>query len=401
MVEINHGLLKRYRTDGTYVWHIDKRVKRYGRLCESTGTADREEAERYLVYRLHELREIRIYGERPQRIFRDAVQRYLAEHSAKQSIDRDSAILNDLDSFIGNLPLDRINNDSFTRYRMARRHISVRTRNQKIALARRVLRLAGTVWCFPGTNLTWLKRTPEILLESGHRGRQPYPIDEGEQELLFSELPPHAAEMATFVVNTGVRDRELCQLKWSWERRVSTPDAPRGWRSVFALPPEVVKNGESRVIVLNNAAQAVIERARGRHRRFVFVSPRRRTPLGHLRSAGWHGARRRAAERYQERFGMEAPAGFRTVRVHDLRHTFGRRLRAAGVSLEDRRDLLGHKGPDITTHYSAAEIGRLIEAANLIVGSRETPTPTLRRVIENPRKSLVEREGLEPSTPAL
>jgi integrase len=162
--------------------------------------------------------------------------------------------------------------------------------------------------------------------------------------LLFSELASHAAEMATFVVNTGVRDRELCQLKWSWERRVSTPDAPRGWRSVFALPPEVVKNGESRVIVLNDAAQAILERVRGRHRRFVFVSPRRRTPLGHLRSAGWHRARTRAADRYRKWFGMEAPAGFRTVRVHDLRHTFARRLRAAGVSLEDRRDLLGHKG---------------------------------------------------------
>jgi integrase len=309
--------------------------------------------------------------------------------------------LRDLDSFIGNLPLDRIDNESFARYRRARGHLSIHTRNQKIGLARRVLRLAATVWCFPGTNLTWLERSPEILTESGHRGRHPYPLDEREQQLLFSELPLHAAEMATSVVNTGVRDRELCQLRWSWERRVSTPDATRGGRSVFALPPEVVKNGESRVIVLNDAAQTILERVRGRHRRFVFVSPRRCRPLGHLRSAGWHGAWRRAAERYWEWFGMEAPAGFRTVRVHDLRHTFGRRLRAAGVSLEDRRDLLGHKGPDITTHYSAAEIGRLIEAANRIVGSRETSTPTLWRVIENARKSLVEREGLEPSTPAL
>jgi len=91
---------------------------------------------------------------------------------------------------------------------------------------------------------------------------------------------------------------------------------------------------------------------------------------------------------------MEAPTGFRTVRVHDLRHTFGRRLRAAGVSLEDRRDLLGHKGTDITTHYSAAEVGRLIEAANRLVGSRETPTVTLWRVIGTDRKSLVERQGL-------
>jgi integrase len=274
------GLLKRYRADGSYVWHIDKRVKRYGRLCESTGTGDREEAERYLIHRLRELRDIRVYGERPQRTFRDAVQRYLAEYSAKKSIDRDAAILRDLDSFIGSVLLDRINNDSFARYRRARGHLSIHTRNQKIGLARRVLRLAATVWCFPGTNLTWLERSPEILTESGHRGRPPYPLDEREQQLLFSELASHAAEMATFVVNTGVRDRELCQLKWSWERRVSTPDAPRGRRSVFALPPEVVKNGESRVIVLNDAAQAILERVRGRHRRFVFVSPRRRTPFG-------------------------------------------------------------------------------------------------------------------------
>jgi len=35
--------------------------------------------------------------------------------------------------------------------------------------------------------------------------------------------------------------------------------------------------------------------------------------------------------------------GFRRVRVHHMKHTFGRRLRAAGVSFEDRQDLLGHK----------------------------------------------------------
>jgi integrase len=45
-----------------------------------------------------------------------------------------------------------------------------------------------------------------------------------------------------------------------------------------------------------------------------------------------------------------APEGFRKVRVHDLKHTFGRRLRAAGVSFEDRQDLLGHKSGRITTH---------------------------------------------------
>ena len=53
-------------------------------------------------------------------------------------------------------------------------------------------------------------------------------------------------------------------------------------------------------------------------------------------------------------------------RVHDLKHTFGRRLRATGVSFEDRQDLLGHRSTRITTHYSAADLLRLIEAANSV-----------------------------------
>ncbi len=53
--------------------------------------------------------------------------------------------------------------------------------------------------------------------------------------------------------------------------------------------------------------------------------------------------------------------GLVDVRVHDLRHTFGMRLRAAGVGFEDRQDLLGNHAGRITTHYSKVEISRLIE----------------------------------------
>jgi integrase len=69
-------------------------------------------------------------------------------------------------------------------------------------------------------------------------------------------------------------------------------------------------------------------------------------------STGWRDARDQA--------------GLKTVRVHDLKHTFGRRLRAAGVSFEDRQDLLGHRSGRITTHYSSAELQNLYEAANQV-----------------------------------
>ena len=54
------------------------------------------------------------------------------------------------------------------------------------------------------------------------------------------------------------------------------------------------------------------------------------------------------------------------VRVHDLTHAFGRRLRAAGVSFEDRQDLLGLRSGRITTYYSGAELSRLIISANSV-----------------------------------
>ena len=58
-----------------------------------------------------------------------------------------------------------------------------------------------------------------------------------------------------------------------------------------------------------------------------------------------------------------------------MKHTFGHRLRVAGVSFEDRKVLLGHKSDHVTTHYSAPEIGALIEASEKVctLGSRKTP----------------------------
>ncbi len=68
--------------------------------------------------------------------------------------------------------------------------------------------------------------------------------------------------------------------------------------------------------------------------------------------------------------------GFARIRIHDLKHTLGRRLRAAGVTEEDRKALLGHKNGSITSHYSAAELDQLIAAANK-VSATDSRTPAL------------------------
>jgi hypothetical protein len=68
---------------------------------------------------------------------------------------------------------------------------------------------------------------------------------------------------------------------------------------------------------------------------------------------------------------------FLSFRLHDLKHTFGRRLRAAGVSLGTRKVLLGHKNGDITSHYSAPQLEERISAANKVCGVESSKTPAL------------------------
>ena len=63
--------------------------------------------------------------------------------------------------------------------------------------------------------------------------------------------------------------------------------------------------------------------------------------------------------------------------MHDLKHTFRRRLRAAGVSYEDRQDLLGHRSGRITTHFSMAELSSLLASANRFCEPSLRRSPTL------------------------
>lgn len=44
---------------------------------------------------------------------------------------------------------------------------------------------------------------------------------------------------------------------------------------------------------------------------------------------------------------------------------------------EDRQDLLGHKTGKVTTHYSAAELEGLIEAANSVCETKSSKSPAL------------------------
>jgi len=397
------GLIRRPKASGGFEWHIDKRIKDYGRLCESTGTDDAEEAARYLAKRIDEIRNAKTFGVRPRRLFRQAATKYLEDFAHKPGISRAATALKDMDEFIGDKCIDEIHNETFKPYIRARRNpaetdidrratksrtrrkrLKIGTINRNLGVVRRILRLCERLWRDEQTNLTWLERAPFIQMLEDREARVAYPLSWAEQDLLFGELTDHLRDIAEFDLNTGLRDQELCGPKWNWEQRVPELDSPGIQRSVFVLPAVKNKNRQARVVVLNDRAQAIVEKMRGQHPVYVFTWVKEdgvRDRIGRIRNTGWVNARRRAAEKYPAVLGKEAPLGFRELRAHDLRHTAGRRLRAAGVSKEDRKDLLGHKSGDVTTNYSAAELMSLIKAANLIVRSKDSPTLTVLRLV--------------------
>lgn len=333
-------------------WVIDKKV--FGRrLCESTGASDLEEAEKYLARRLEEVRLAAVYGVRPKRSFMEAATRFLMENQHKRSLDSDAGRLRELVKYIGDMSLESIHMGTLQAFIEGRRRDNVKTRtiNHGLQVVRHILNLAASEW-MDEYGLTWLLTAPKIKLLPEHDLRKPYPLNWDEQHKLFNELPTHLQNMALFAVNTGCRDQEICQLRWEWEIKI--PELPH--ILVFIIPAELVKNGEERLVVCNDTARLAVDSVRGKHPDYVFSF--RGKPLARMLSTGWRQARIKAK--------LEG------VRVHDLKHTFGRRLRAAGVSFEDRQDLLGHRSGRITTHYSSAELQNLYEAANKVCEKRKS-----------------------------
>lgn len=342
-----------YRRNG--LWHIDKQIKGHGRLCESTGESHLEQAERYLATRLERIRQTSVYGIRPARTLVEAATKYLEENLTNRAIQREADALKTIMKFVDpHTPLDKIHDGSFDSFRKSRREEgrAAGTINRDLAPVRRMLKLAASVW--RDESGPWLPALAVIRTVKGSK-RKPYPLTWEEQSRLFQELPGHLQRMALFKVNTGCREREVVQLRWDWEVKVPELDT-----TVFILPESLTKNEEERIVVLNAIARKVIEEARGNHPERVFTYDGK--PVTKIYNSAWKKARARAS--------------LKQVRVHDLRHTFGQRLRAAGVSLEDRKALLGHKSGDVTTDYSALELAKIIEYVERLC--QERPNTVLR-----------------------
>jgi len=303
--------------------------------------------------------------------FTDCAARYLEQSRGKRSFDVIKWHVVLVQNYIGDLEPRQVHDQPLERFVQARLAdgASATTINRSLEVVRTILnRAARSYRDLDGR--PWLEGLPPLITMLPENPRSPYPITWQEQDALFRRLPPHLACMALFTINTGLRDSNVCGLQWEWEVKV-----PELGRSVFVIPAEAFKTKRPHVVILNDVAWSIIKSQRGKHPIWVF--PYHGSRIGKMNNNGWQQARREAR--------------LPLVRVHDLRHSFACRLRAAGVTAEDREALLGHANHSMAGHYASADVGHLLNQANLVL--TRSGTQTILRVADGHSRNSV---GVQP-----
>ena len=293
-------------------------------------------------------------------MFADGAARYLVECKEKGVRTLDTISYHVLlPPLCGTAPIEQVDNTTFDKFKRDRQQAGSKpsTINRTLEVVRTILNRSARVW-------RWVPTAPLIeMLEENSSSRKPYPINWDEQDRLVRMCQKHIAEMVIFAVNTGARDENICGLRWSWEVPV-----PGIKRSVFVIPATEFKSTRPHVLVLNDTAWLVVQARRGKDPEYVF------TYKGHGHAGRIDTINNTSFQKARKAAGLEK------VRVHDLRHTFGQRLRSAGVTDEDRALLLGHASQEMPQHYATATIARLLEAANSALETDDRET--ILRIIE-------------------
>tara|TARA_R110002020_G_scaffold193584_1_gene394101 strand:+ start:14577 stop:15656 length:1080 start_codon:yes stop_codon:yes gene_type:complete len=253
--------------------------------------------------------------------------------------------------------------------------LKINTVNHTLKALRNILNNASRVWR-DEDGLPWLASPPLIQLLSEDDKRKPlttpdaakgHALTRQEETELFRHLPDRLARAIRFALHTGLRMSAIVQLRWEWEVAI-----PELGISVFDVPARYMgedvkgtKNSEDHRIVLNSIAAQTVEQARGEHPDYVFTRVLKRENIPYTIYEGLHTA---DWKKSVQKAGLREIRGLKShFRVHDLKHTFGSRLRAMGVGFEDRQDLLGHTRGSVTTLYSAAETHNLLDKSEKVV----------------------------------
>lgn len=291
------------------------------RIRESSGTADREEAEQVEARRKHELWEQDKLGVKPSRLWDEAVVDYLAGMPESNNKVNTGRTLLWLDKYLGGLKLTDIDRAKLLEIQKAKKAAPA-TVNRVVGVVITILRKA-VAW-------EWIDRAPTIEQVPNpptRASRLRFATREQVQKLL-AELPKHQVPMVVFALETGLRRANVTQLEWA--------DVDLDRKLVWVWPDQA-KETEAIAVPLSEVAVGTLRAQQGAHQTFVFVY--RGHPVEQTATKAWREACSRAG----------IPKGFRW---HDLRHTWASWHRQDGTPLHVLKELGGWKDDRMVARYA-------------------------------------------------
>lgn len=307
------------------------------RISRSAGTSDRALAAEWASRIHNEHYRVARLGDKPRRLWTEAVKAWLADHAYKRSLGKDKQNLRWLDPWFREKYLDEIDGDLLAEVASARLSeprdkrrrkdgsaftdvpTSQSTVDRMLSLVRSILKDAG--------RRGWLDNAPSIRLTSPDAEDYRW-LSREEATTLHEHLAEHLRPPFLFSLATGLREQNVMRLEWS---KVDLQ------RRVMWVQAQAAKGKKPIGIPLNRDAMAVLTAQVGKNRSWVFPNEDG-VPFVRANNKGFKAAQERA--------------GIAPLRWHDLRHTWASWHVMAGTSLRALMELGGWRSYKSVLRYA-------------------------------------------------
>ena len=317
------------------VWWIDFVAPNGERVRRTTETDNKAQAVELHDKLKAEVWRIDKLGERPRRIWNDAVIRWLKEQSHKASIESNKIHLRWLDKHLSGRDLETINRtliDRITETKLAE-DVTNATVNRVLEVLRAILRRCVEEW-------EWIDKAPKIRMLKEPTRRIRFLTREEAQRLL-AELPVHLANMAAFALATGLRRANVTGLRW---QQIDLD------RSLAWIHPDQAKARKAIAVPLNAEALAIVRSLQGKHATHVFTY--KGNTITQVSTKTWYMALERA--------------GVKDFRWHDLRHTWASWHVQSGTPLFALQELGGWESSEMVRRYAHLAADHLAPYAEVL-----------------------------------
>ena len=329
------------RPDSPFYWYSFKLNWMNRQVCGSTETIDKKLAQAIFHQKRTEYQEGRVYKRGPILQFFDMVSEYLiARRSEKKaSYEMDLVRFELFKKYFGNIPVKEIDAKKLEAYRWWRlKQVKEPTVNRDMAALKR---------CFNQT-LKWerQKDNPAIIYNpvcdikfypEEERARQRF-ITQEEKIKLLPYMSERLRNLVIVAMKTGLRQGEQLRLKWA--------DLDFENNRILVRKSKARKQ---RRIPMHEDVKFIFNRL-PRTGEYVFCDSEGK-PYSR------HGFIRSEFELAAQKLGID------NLVYHDLRHTFGSDLAAAGASAKMIKEFMGHSSLKMTDrymHYSKSQEDEII-----------------------------------------